>query len=73
MKLLQPIKNTWPEKGVSMDTYGWTYVQRRQLIDFMETSSAWPMFLKAVDGTGEYKDKHYISNLILNTIDEVGA
>lgn len=31
-----------------------------------------PMFLKAIDGSGEYKDKYYIANLILITTDEVG-
>ncbi|XP_058750554.1 uncharacterized protein LOC131623560 [Vicia villosa] len=73
LKLLQPIKYTWPEKGVSIVTDGWTDAQRRPLINFMATSSAGPMFLKAIDGTGEFKDKHYIAKLILNTIDEVGA
>ena len=72
MKLLQPIKDTWPEKGVSIVTDGWTDTQRRPLINFMAISDSGPMFLKAIDGSGEYKDKHYIANLISSTIDEVG-
>ncbi|GAU28989.1 hypothetical protein TSUD_391900 [Trifolium subterraneum] len=73
MKLLQPIKDTWVEKGVSIVTDGWTDVQRRPLINFMATSSTGPIFLKAIDGTGEFKDRHFIANLILSVIDEVGA
>lgn len=72
LKLLQPIKDTWPEKGVSIVTDGWTDAQRRPLINFMAASGSGPMFLKAIDGSGEYKDKHYIANLILTTIDDVG-
>ncbi|KAI5438951.1 hypothetical protein KIW84_024614 [Lathyrus oleraceus] len=36
-------------------------------------SAASQIFLWCGVLTGEYKDKHYIANLILNTIDEVGA
>ncbi|XP_027342768.1 uncharacterized protein LOC113855350 [Abrus precatorius] len=72
LRLLQPIKDTWPEKGISIVTDGWTDAQRRPLINFMAASDSGPMFLKAIDGSGEYKDKHYIANLIFSTIDEVG-
>jgi hypothetical protein len=73
MKLLQPIKETWAEKGVSIVSDGWTDVQKRPLINFMAISNVTPMFLKAIDGTAEYKDKHYIAKLILETISDVGA
>jgi hypothetical protein len=50
LKLLQPIKDTWPEKGVSIVTDGWTDAQRRPLINFMAISSSGPMFLKLLMG-----------------------
>lgn len=31
------------------------------------------MFLKVVDCTSEYQDKHYIANIIMHRINEVGA
>ena len=31
-----------------------------------------PIFIKAIDGTKEYKDKHYISRLFLDIITGVG-
>jgi hypothetical protein len=72
-KLLKPLKDTWYEKGVSIVSDGWTDVQKRPLINFMAISNVTPMFLKAIDGTAEYKDKHYIAKLILETISDVGA
>ncbi|XP_027337443.1 uncharacterized protein LOC113851164 [Abrus precatorius] len=73
VKLLQPIKDTWPKKSLSIISDGWTDAQRRPLINFMAACDSGPMFFKAIDGFGEYKDKNYITNLILSTIDEVGA
>jgi hypothetical protein len=42
------------------------------LINFMATSEGAPVFLKAIDGTKEYKDKYYISELLMNVIKEIG-
>jgi hypothetical protein len=42
------------------------------LINFMATSEGTPVFLKAIDGTKEYKDKYYISELLMNVIKEIG-
>lgn len=38
----------------------------------MAASDSRPMFSKAIDGSREYKDKHYVASLVLTTIDEVG-
>lgn len=39
----------------------------------MEASSWGAVFLKAIDRSGEYKDKHYVANLILTIIIDFGA
>ncbi|RZC19025.1 hypothetical protein D0Y65_006031 [Glycine soja] len=52
--------------------YGWTDAQRRPLINFMAISEEGPMFLKAIDGSKEYKDKHYMIDLLKDVIKEVG-
>jgi hypothetical protein len=70
--MLKPIKDGWKEKGVSVVSDGWTDPQRRPLINFMATSEGAPVFLKAIDGTKEYKDKYYISELLMNVIKEIG-
>uniref|UniRef100_A0A2N9FKN2 DUF659 domain-containing protein n=1 Tax=Fagus sylvatica TaxID=28930 RepID=A0A2N9FKN2_FAGSY len=46
--------------------------QRRPLINFIATSEGAPGSLKAIDGTKEYKDKYYISELLMNVIKEIG-
>ncbi|KAH1228200.1 hypothetical protein GmHk_10G028237 [Glycine max] len=47
--LLQPIKNTWKEKGVSIVNDGWSDPQRIPLINFMVVIESGPMFLKALN------------------------
>ena len=71
-KLLKLIKDTWKEKGLSIVSDGWTDVQKRPLINFMATSEKGPLFIKSIDGTKEYKDKHFIADLFLKVISEVG-
>ena len=69
--MLGTIKETWKEKSLSIVSDGWANPQR-PLINFMDTSEKEPMFLKSIDGSKEYKYKHYISNLFLEVTAEVG-
>ncbi|KAK8516369.1 hypothetical protein V6N12_068976 [Hibiscus sabdariffa] len=71
-KLLQPIKATWREKGLTIVSDGWSDPTRKPLINFMATFGNGPMFLKAVNCFGEVKDKFSIANLMKEVIDEVG-
>ncbi|XP_075633698.1 uncharacterized protein LOC142606196 [Castanea sativa] len=71
-KLLKSIKETWKEKGLCIVSDGWTDSRKRPLINFVATSKKWPLFIKSIDGTKEYKDKHYIADLFLKVIGEVG-
>ena len=70
--LLELIKKTWNEKGVSICSDGWSNAQRKPLINIMAVSEGGPMFLKAINCEGETKDKHFIANLLINTIQEIG-
>ncbi|XP_058759672.1 uncharacterized protein LOC131632983 [Vicia villosa] len=71
-RLLQPIKSLWALKGVTLVSDGWTDVQRRPLINFIGICEGGPIFLKAVDGSNEYKDKHYMASIFIDVIKEVG-
>ncbi|GAU16301.1 hypothetical protein TSUD_299330 [Trifolium subterraneum] len=71
-RLLQPIKSLWTLKGVTLVSDGWTDVQRRPLINFIGICEGRPIFLKAIDGSGEYKDKFYMANIFKDVIKEVG-
>ena len=58
---------------MSIVSDGWSDSQRRPLINFMAVTEGGPMFLKAVDCSGETKDKYFIANLMKEVILEVGA
>ena len=61
-KILAPIKSTWVSSGVSIVSDGWTDAARHPLINFMVSSQNGPLFLKAMDTLGKYKDVHYMSD-----------
>ena len=65
--LLEPIKKTWNEKGVSICSDGWLDAQRRTLINIMVVSEGGLMFCKALNCEGETKDKHFVADLLINT------
>ena len=46
--LLQPIKNIWKEKGVSIVSDGWSDPQKRPLINFMVVIESGLMFFKGL-------------------------
>jgi len=70
--LLQPIRNSWNQKGVTIVSDGWSDRQRRPLINFMAITEWGLMFLKSVDGSGEIKDKEFIAKHMRDVIMEVG-
>ncbi|XP_057758219.1 uncharacterized protein LOC130978140 [Arachis stenosperma] len=70
--MLEPTKNSWSGKGVSIVSDGWSDPQRRPLLNFMAVTESGPMFLKAVDCSEEIKDKDYVAKQIRDVIREVG-
>ncbi|KAI0514041.1 hypothetical protein KFK09_010075 [Dendrobium nobile] len=71
-KLLELTRGVWKEKGVTLVCDGWIDPQRRSLINFMAVTESYPMFIKAINCEGQYKDKFFISNLIKEVIMMVG-
>ena len=71
-RLLKLIKDTWLENGVSIVSDGWSDPQRRPLINIMAVSDRGLVFIKTIDGLGEFKDKHYIARVLKNAIKEIG-
>ena len=69
--ILEPIKKTWNEKGVSICSDRWSDA-KRSLINIMAVSEGGSMFLKAINCEGETKYKHFIADLLINTIQETG-
>ena len=70
--LLEPIKKSWNEKGVSICSDGWSDAQRIPLINITVVLEGGPMFFKAINRERETKDKHLIVDLLINTIQDIG-
>ncbi|XP_057418634.1 uncharacterized protein LOC130712832 [Lotus japonicus] len=70
-KLLEPIRTSLSQKGVTIVSDGWSDPQRRPLINFMIVTESVPMFLKVVDCSDEVKDKYFIAKKIREVIIEV--
>uniref|UniRef100_A0A0A9DMI9 DUF659 domain-containing protein n=1 Tax=Arundo donax TaxID=35708 RepID=A0A0A9DMI9_ARUDO len=70
--LLDRIKSTWSEKGVTICSDGWSNAHRRSLINFLAISEGGPMFLQAINAEGEVKTKEYIAEKLIAVIEEVG-
>jgi len=58
--LLQLIRNSWKQTGVTIVSDEWSDPQRRPLINFIAVTESGPMFLKSVDASDEIKDKDFI-------------
>ena len=72
-RLLKPVKDFWLKNGVSIVSDGWLDPQRMPLINIMAVSNKGPVFIKAIDGSGEFKEKHYIIGVLKDAIKETGA
>ena len=72
-KILEPIRSTWPSSGVSIVSDRWTDPTRHPLINFMVSSQNGQVFLKGVDALGKYKDAHFMGELFIKIIEEVGV
>eukprot|EP00253_Pinus_taeda_P032931 PITA_32931 len=70
-KMLEPIVASWPTFGVSIVSDGWTDPARHPIINFMVSSLNGPIFMKAVDTLGEYKDAQFIGELFIKVIEDV--
>jgi len=70
--LLQPIRDSWNDKGVTIVSDRWNDPQRRLLINFMVVNESGPMFLRSIDGSGEIKEKDFIGKHMRDIIMVVG-
>ena len=71
-RLLKPIKDSWLANGVSIVFDGLSDPQRRSLIKIMATLNGGSVFIKAIDGSSEFKNKHFIAGVLKDAIKEIG-
>jgi len=70
--LLEPIRNSWKNKGVTFVSDWWSDPQKRPLINFMVVTNSGPMFLKSINASDEIKDKDFITRHMRDVVMEVG-
>lgn len=71
-ELTKACRISWATTGLSLVSDGWTDITKKPLINFVAASPAGPLFLKAIDTSGEVKNKEYMAKLFLEMIAEVG-
>ena len=71
-RLLKPIKDSWLANGVSIVSDGRSDPQRRPLINIMATLDGAQVFIKAIDGSSKFKDKHFIGVVLKDAIKKIG-
>ena len=66
------LKDSWLENGISIVSNGWSNPQRRSFINIMVVTDGGLVFIKAIDGSDKFKDKHYIDGVLKDAIKEIG-
>ena len=71
-RILKLIKDFWLENGVSKVSDKCSDPQRRPLINIMVVSNRGPVFIKAINESSKFKDKHYIDGVLKDAIKDIG-
>ncbi|MCL7023250.1 hypothetical protein MKW94_023325 [Papaver nudicaule] len=71
-RMLDKVKSSWDQTGVSILCDGWTDRNQRSLVNFMAVSLNGQFFLKAVDASGKEEDSKFLSQLLAEVINQVG-
>ncbi|XP_033140903.1 uncharacterized protein LOC103831726 [Brassica rapa] len=69
---LQPLKDSWKHKGVSICSDGWSDPHRRPILNLIAANESGPMMLRAINTQGETKTGEVIAEMIIECIKEVG-
>ncbi|KAM7522729.1 hypothetical protein LguiA_012631 [Lonicera macranthoides] len=70
--IVDEVKKTWSQTGVSILSGGWTDMRGRQLINFLANNSHSTVFLKSVDASDAVKDPKMLCQLLDDVVTEVG-
>ncbi|XP_022868725.1 uncharacterized protein LOC111388271 [Olea europaea var. sylvestris] len=68
---LQPIRDSWRKRGVSIVSNGWSDKQKRPLINVMGASAGGAMFIKAINASGNIKDGEYMAAMFIDAIKQI--
>lgn len=70
--IVDGIKDTWKQTGVSILSDGWSDMRNRSLINFLVNNPHGTVFLKSVDASDCVKDAQKLFELLDEIVEEVG-
>ncbi|KAL6584545.1 hypothetical protein OROMI_003834 [Orobanche minor] len=70
-EIIDDVKKTWTQTGVSILSDGWKDIRGRQLINFLVNNPHGTVFLKSVDASNAVKDAK-MCDLLDSVVQEVG-
>ncbi|KAL6519452.1 hypothetical protein OROGR_018772 [Orobanche gracilis] len=70
--IVDEVKKTWSQTGVSILSDGWKDIRGRQLINFIVNNPHGSVFLKSVDASDAVKDAKMLCELLDEVVMEVG-
>ncbi|GJN14423.1 hypothetical protein PR202_gb01246 [Eleusine coracana subsp. coracana] len=71
-RLLETIKSTWRNAGVTIVCDGWSDAERRPVINTLAVTESGPVFLNAIYNEDKVKRKDYIAKKLIAAIEDVG-
>lgn len=71
-EIVNEIKATWKQTGVSLLSDGWSDMRNRSLINFLVNNPHGTVFLKTVDASDCVKDAQKLFELLDGVIEEIG-
>jgi hypothetical protein len=69
---IQPIRDSWRNRGVSIVSDGWSDKRKIPLINIMAPFAGGAMLIQSIDATGNRKYADYVVTLFLNSITQIG-
>jgi hypothetical protein len=70
--IVNEVKKTWPQTGVSILSDGWQDMRGRHLINFLVNNPYGTVFLKSVDVSKNVQNGEFLKELFKEVVDEVG-
>ncbi|KMS95927.1 hypothetical protein BVRB_003630 [Beta vulgaris subsp. vulgaris] len=71
-KLLQPTRDRWVKKGLSLCSDSWSDGVNRPIINVMAAYGTSTIFVDSIDASGKRKDVAFVAEVFIQAIKEVG-
>ncbi|KAI0526896.1 hypothetical protein KFK09_002489 [Dendrobium nobile] len=71
-KMVDDVKKTWIETGVTIMSDGWSDIRHRSIINFLVNNPYGTVFLKSIDASSFVKDAQLLFEMLDEVVEEVG-